>query len=70
MGTHFFAKNPGIKTPSMNMESRAMGASAYAAPRFGGAAAKDIGAAAGLNNAMGAKKTTGSSAYAPGPKKV
>lgn len=70
MGSHFFQKAPQGKMPNQSMEGRAIGAASYAAPRYAGAAAKDLGAASALNKGMGAKKTMGSSAYAPGPKKV
>lgn len=70
MGAHFFAKAPQGKMPNQSMEGRAIGTSAYAASRNAGAAAKDLGAASALNKGMKAQKTTGSSAYAPGPKKV
>lgn len=71
MGTKFFAKTPQSSTPNMNMQGRAMGAAAYAAPRFGGAASKDLGAALGANAAGMSKPVAKSAASdAPGPKRI
>lgn len=73
MGTEFFrsmVKPPKIGgTGNINMEARAIGAPGYAARASAGAAQKDLGAAMAYR---GSKYSgpTGTSAKAPGPKKV
>jgi hypothetical protein len=69
MGTKFF-KAPGkMSAPGMNMTSRAIGAASYAGKGAAISAQKDLGAASALGKVK-ATKTTGNSAYAPGPKKL
>ena len=71
MGAKFFAKAPQGHTPNMGLQARAMSAPAYAAPRFAGSAAKDLGAAMAANNAGGLKPMKNSAGEAAkGPKKV
>lgn len=71
MGSHFFQKNvqksPQIGGGSQNLEARAIGASGAAGLRAGSGAQKTLGGAAFKPNF---KKSTGSAAYAPGPKKT
>lgn len=70
MGTHFFHGNaPSIKPNSTNLEARALGAPSYGGMRSAGAAAKDIGAAQGINRAGVLKPIAKTAATdAPGPK--
>lgn len=73
MGTEFFRsmmKPPKIGgAGNINMEARAISAPGYAARASAGAAQKDLGAAMGYRgNKYGGP--TGTSAKAPGPKKV
>lgn len=71
MGAKFFAKSPQPSAPNSSMEGRAMGAASYAAPKFGGSASKDLGAALGANSAGMSKPVTKSAATdAPGPKRI
>lgn len=65
MGTKFM--NTAVKAPqqNLNMNARALAAPVYGARQSGQAAGKDLGAAMGH---FQHKKTTGSSAYPPGPK--
>lgn len=72
MGTSFFKSRSPTKIggSNLNLEARAIGAPGFSGRAAGGRAQKDLGAALGLSKAGGAKKVTGSSAYAPGPKKV
>jgi hypothetical protein len=71
MGTKFFQpKSPGFTPQGIGLEARSIGASSFAGRAAGGAANKDIGAAMALYKAHALKPHTGSSAYAPGPKKL
>jgi hypothetical protein len=71
MGTHFFKGNvqhsPQISGGSQNMEARAIGSSTAAGGRAGTGAQKALSAAMFKPSF---KKSTGSAAYAPGPKKT
>lgn len=71
MGTKFFNKPGQISGSGMNMEARAIGASAYGGRQAAGGAAKDIGAAKSIGmNKQPLQKSQRSAAYPPGPKKV
>lgn len=72
MGTNFFAATRSKINPSsgLNMEAKAIGAPGYAARAAGGAAQKDLAAAAAYKgNKFGGPMKTSAKA-APGPKKV
>ncbi len=71
MGTHFFAKAPGIGAPSgTSLEARSMGSAVGAARAAGLGAQKDLGAAAGINKGGYGGPSKRSAAYAPGPKRT
>lgn len=66
VGTNFF-KAPKIGPSNMNLEARAFGSATGAGRGAAIGAQKDLGAALGLGKSK-FKKSTGSSAYPPGPK--
>ena len=73
MGSSFFqkpgpAKQGRIAPTSTNLAARAFGSANFSGRAAGGAAVKDVAAAAAFNKAGAGKKLYGSSAYAKGPK--
>jgi len=72
MGSSFFKKAGANPTPGgmQGLEARAMGANVGAARGAAMGAAKDIGAAQGINKAGYGGPSKRSAAYAPGPKKT
>lgn len=72
MGTEFFRSMKPAKlggSQNINMEARAISAPGYAARASAGAAQKDLGAAMAYRGSKYGGPT-GTSAKAPGPKKV
>ena len=66
MGTSFF-KSPKLGANNPGLEARAIGSAVGAGRGASIGAQKDLGTALGLNKSK-FKKSTGSSAYPPGPK--
>lgn len=68
MGTKFFHAPRQIQSSGLNMEARANNAPAYAGPRAGGRAMKDLGAAQAMGKGNMGPLKKDVPADAPGPK--